>query len=176
LLKYSWPFTVYSLVNALLAVWYDYSAPLDGPMRGEAQSVLRRIVEFLRIMGWTWWAAAAKHKLSEALLHIGQKLHSRKRPPAETTQGAPSVALPRTTQASTPPSPEQLEKSVDEPEIMEVNPMLKMGDDQSVWDADPEWWPSLGVDLESELADGIFSISSVISGQQVTASTSGHPR
>lgn len=81
LLRYSWPFTVYALVNALLIIWYDVSSPLSALQSSGSQQKARQqliaVSELLEAMGHTWWAAAAKHKLSEALLRIADTLAPR---------------------------------------------------------------------------------------------------
>ena len=58
-LRYSWPFTVYTAVSALLISYQDFGAP-DLEISRQAATRYDSIIELLRSLGRTWWAAAAK--------------------------------------------------------------------------------------------------------------------
>ena len=161
LINYSWPFTVYSTVNALLLVWYDYSAPSPEVDLGESRRQLLTIIGLLRDMGSTWWAAAAKQKLAEALLRIGSRLREKTQ-----SQGAGAPPPPQVQTYGNQPV------ETDHANVVDGN--LALGTIDSAWqeylppmqemdDAllgeDPDFWASLGLDFESDLAQSIFSIS-----------------
>ncbi|KAI9728098.1 MAG: hypothetical protein M1834_007814 [Cirrosporium novae-zelandiae] len=74
LLRFAWPFTVYAVVSAMLIIWYDLSSLLPTILPLETSDSPRKffieIISLLRDLGDTWWAAAAKKCLGEALLKV----------------------------------------------------------------------------------------------------------
>lgn len=120
------------------------------------------IVKLLDQMGNTWWAAAAKHKLAEALLRIGDRLHKRTRLHSETEDGVgpshPTAGLQLTTPSSYPCEDGSfgLQRSY----TTETGyPTTATTDEFSAISNEADFWPLLGLDFETELAQGIYSIA-----------------
>lgn len=156
LVQPSWPFTVYAVVNALLIVWYDFSAPLGQQTSHDARRGLFDIIDILRAMGRTWWAAAAKHKLAEALLKIGDRLHDRTRTKLDTIEMDAEGA-----QASlvTPASVNDFDTGIsDSGASRGWGPAAGQNGNEFLQN-DADFWEMLGLDFDTDLANGIFSIS-----------------
>jgi hypothetical protein len=142
LLRFSWPFTVYAAVNVLLIFWYDISSPpsTDPSALSEARRSFTSVTALLRAMGTTWWAAAAKHKLAQALAHAAGALQDPRR---ETS--APRHAEPLTPASGHNSLPDD-----------------GVGDwlDHAAYDdcASADFWGSLGLNFDLDVAGNIFSI------------------
>ncbi|GKZ34725.1 transcriptional activator of fatty acid utilization [Aspergillus brasiliensis] len=176
MLRYSWPFTVYAVVNCLLIFWYDVSSPpLNTPY--ELQKAHRNymdVANLLRVMGETWWAAAAKHKLSLALAQAANVLLSqgRSRQLQPTRQVPVSVPVPSTTDnLMTTASPSNLVLSprhgapsetfdlfTNMLGITDWGPLTGEGDGLSEYNSMVGFWSSLGLDFDMDVAPNIFSI------------------
>lgn len=159
-MQHTWPFTVYAVVNALLITWYDFSAPPSERVFFEARDSFVSLIGVLRSMGQTWWAAAAKHKLAEALLKIGDRLRERRRTSlsataTESQELRPPLVTP-TSEARPVNNLGSHMSSTDEASGLETA-ANQSGNDFLRNDAD--FWDMLGLDFDNDLADGIFSIS-----------------
>lgn len=158
LLHYTWPFTVYALVNSLLIIWYDFSASQDEIRRIEGRNSLGSVIDLLGRIGNTWWAAAAKHKLAQALLRIGDRIRQRSRPAvdAEHDQEPDDGVRCTVPQAEVRAQPAAGPAFGLQPQQQDF-PLT-----ENIFgslDADgTDFWPLLGMDLDSELAGSIYSI------------------
>ncbi|KAF9888248.1 hypothetical protein FE257_008817 [Aspergillus nanangensis] len=170
LLRYSWPFTVYAVVNCLLIFWYDLSSSSSIPhdtLQKSHRSYLS-VVNLLRVLGDTWWAAAAKHKLALALAQAANVLLSQGRQTStiQVTHREPSSAVTNPTSRTTQnliPSPrcDAHSASLDS----ENNPFNMPWPATDVCDNfdlsgynGTEFWSSLGLDFDIDVAANIFSI------------------
>lgn len=144
LLRFSWPFTVYAVVNALLIFWYDISAPpsTDASALSEARQSFTSVTALLRAMGTTWWAASAKHKLAQALAHAAGALLQ---DPARPETGAPRPAEPLTPASGhNVPAPVVADDWLDNIAFDDC--------------ASADFWESIGLDFDLDVAGNIFSI------------------
>lgn len=146
LLHYAWPFSVYGLVSAMLILWYDLSSPASnyGDAYEHASYFDRRaqfktVVELLYDLGSTWWAAAAKNKLGEALLQTADRVHM-----AEV--GGNGVWTQQQSLSGAGVGQYELETQE------------RIGLGQWNVEQDMEFWTGLGLDFESDVAGNIFSI------------------
>jgi hypothetical protein len=148
LLRYSWPFTVYAVVNALLIEWYDVSSPVEAASNSVRVARARReyleIIGLLKVMGQTWWAAAAKHKLSEALLRVADTLILRQ---GNIASGMVPTGGSFTDSATAYQSSELIFNNV----YGDQNTLVSGIDDMAFWN-------SLGLDFETDVVGNIFSI------------------
>ncbi|KAH6690668.1 fungal-specific transcription factor domain-containing protein [Plectosphaerella plurivora] len=146
LLRFSWPFTVYAVVNALLIFWYDISSPpsTHPSALSEARQSFTSVTALLRAMGSTWWAAAAKHKLAQALAHAAGAL------PGQGQDQRQEPTVSRHTEPLTPASGHA------------GQPDDGTGDwlDHSAFEdcASADFWGSIGLDFDVDVASNIFSI------------------
>lgn len=156
-LRYSWPFTVYAVVNSLLIFWYDISAPTtrDPAALSASRNQYASVVQLLRNMGTTWWAASAKYRLAQALARAADEvqLKSTRRPAAipaavqgeghglHVGQGHPLVPESTTRDHSHYGAGEW--------------PDVDMFADCDIND----YWASIGLDFDLDVACNIFSIS-----------------
>lgn len=147
-LRFSWPFTVYAIVNCLLIFWYDISAPStsDRTFLSQSRQSYASVVELLRQLGRTWWAAAAKYHLATALAVAADELQARGRrnPRARTLQ---DDAAGRGT-----------EDTLVQPEFAEEAMLPAWPIDASLSYGDNDFWASIGLDFDSDVAAGVFSI------------------
>lgn len=170
MLRYSWPFTVYAVVNCLLIFWYDVSSPMstDQTTTQTSRKEYLDVVNLLRVMGHTWWAAAAKHKLALALAQAAVAFHSQGR---ENTSAKTMNELPSSSNAA--PVSGATNKSIFSPDCG-LNPVsllpsanglhmnVSVCDEQNIdifsgYDG-IEYWSSLGLDFDMDVAANIFSI------------------
>ena len=144
LLRYAWPFTIYATVNVMLIFWYDLISP-SGSSESDSLGSFVVIVNFLEVMVHTWWAAAAKHKLCEALLRLAGVLYHRLR-----MNELQAVAL----------------QPVD-PDSMSYNPGSSGFGTGWTFDGTAlllsyednlEFWSSTGLDFENDVAAGVYGI------------------
>jgi hypothetical protein len=151
LLKYSWPFTVYAIVNALLIFWYDVSSPagISKLAQQNARHNFTTIIELLKTMGSTWWAAAAKHKLSEALLRIADRILARRQDSSTDLGQEPSNVQNGLTHSHSQ------NQSISD--ILPTPITLNTFGDLDAFD-DAAFWDSIGLDFEADVASNVFSI------------------
>jgi len=133
----------------MLIFWYDLTSPngSSDAARKEAQTHFSSIVSFLEVMGNTWWAAAAKHKLGEALLRLAggllQRMKQSEPPATESVRLASAQASAVLNMDSAGlNNPLGYDNTV---------PYLTYEDDQM-------FWSSLGLDFEHDVAAGVYSI------------------
>ena len=180
-LRFSWPFTVYAVVNSLLIFWYDLSSPgrADRSSQAKTRQNYATVVRLLGQMGSTWWAAAAKHKLAEALAKAASELQTRDpRPISAPNGGAGSRASPGATHVAgdtatdgsnaaavpasgTPRSFRQPEPPT--PQSSNANNPLDLDppwyDDNLLFGGDgADFWASIGLDFDTDVAENVFSI------------------
>ncbi|KAJ3543111.1 hypothetical protein NM208_g3747 [Fusarium decemcellulare] len=161
-LRFSWPFTVYAVVNCLLIFWYDISAPSsqDTTSQQEARQHYTSVVHLLRVMGTTWWAASAKYRLAQALAHAADELHLKNKrktmEPLESTRvpGDQEVVSQAQGHPLTPLSGTQNQFYFGTTEWPD-------GDIFADCSAD-DYWASLGLNFDLDVAGNIFSISDSI--------------
>ena len=107
-------------------------------------------------MGNTWWAAAAKNKLAEALLRVGDRVREWTRASVDIGSrleaGKQGIAQPYLS-----PAPATNESDLADQGQYGLEFPGDLGDFSALSD-DPEFWNSLGIDFDTELAAGIFSI------------------
>ncbi|KAK3628767.1 Transcriptional activator of fatty acid utilization [Elasticomyces elasticus] len=153
LTQVTWPFTVYAIVNSLLIVWYDFTAPQDATWAVQARESMKSIIELLKGMGGTWWAAAAKYKLAEALLRIGDRLHEKKKANTAPDAQSDDHARDNETTQKRPFSP------ITEDTSNEMQQFFSNMDHPSdVYAENDDFWATLGLDFESEVAQGIYGV------------------
>lgn len=170
LLRYSWPFTVYAVVNCLLIFWYDISSSSSVPHNTlqKAHRSYLGVVNLLRVMGNTWWAAAAKHKLALALAQAANVLLSQGR---QTSTTEPSHREPlgtdtNTTSRMTPslvlsPGYDAQSALLDsDTNAFDMSWSAPEGGDKLDFSGynGMEFWSSLGLDFDMDVAANIFSI------------------
>ncbi|KAF4990306.1 hypothetical protein FDECE_14449 [Fusarium decemcellulare] len=161
-LRFSWPFTVYAVVNCLLIFWYDISAPSSQDMTSqpEARQHYTSVVHLLRIMGTTWWAASAKYRLAQALAHAADELHLKnKRKAMEPLESSrvpgDGVAVPQAEgHPLTPLSGTQNQFYFGTTEWPDGDIFADCSTD--------DYWASLGLNFDLDVAGNIFSISDSI--------------
>lgn len=156
-LRYSWPFTVYAVVNSLLIFWYDISAPptQDSAALSTSRQHFASVIQLLRNMGITWWAASAKYRLAQAL-----------------ARAADEVQLKATRRHATIPATVQSDGSSQH--VAQRHPLTPASATQDhsqyvagEWpdvdifaDCDiNDYWASIGLDFDLDVACNIFSIS-----------------
>ncbi|KAF2161430.1 hypothetical protein M409DRAFT_28161 [Zasmidium cellare ATCC 36951] len=154
----TWPFTVYAIVNVLLIFWYDLSSPQTGSETAATRRSFEMIVHLLHDIGETWWAAAAKHKLAEALLHIADRLHEKQKTKGVNIEGEAMIydrsarEQPNSQDIATMPSlPFTL------PENLSSSGTIYEGGVDNLDEAS-QFWAALGLDFETDLAQGIYSV------------------
>lgn len=156
-LRYSWPFTVYAVVNSLLIFWYDISAPpsQDPTALSAARQHYTSVVQLLRSMGTTWWAASAKYRLAQALARAADEVHlNNTRRHTTTLAPVPSDSNNlRVAQGHplTPASATQDQPHYDAGEWPDIDIFADC--DMS------DYWASIGLDFDLDVACNIFSIS-----------------
>lgn len=151
-LQYSWPFTVYATVNSLLICWHAMTTPQylpdqEGQSREANFTNFLKLIDLLRDMGLTWWAAAAKHKLAEALWRAAFAISVEQGHTIELDSGAsswdlePGFATPSPSTAevetTTHSSGEPTSQSSDLPDNL---------------------WSSIDLDFEADVLKNIFGI------------------
>lgn len=156
-LRYSWPFTVYAVVNSLLIFWYDISAPRsqDPTALSAARQHYTSVVQLLRSMGTTWWAASAKYRLAQALARAADEVHLNNTR-RHTTTLAPVPSDSNNLRVAhghplTPASATQDQSHYDAGEWPDIDIFA---------DCDMnDYWASIGLDFDLDVACNIFSIS-----------------
>lgn len=184
-LQFSWPFTVYAVVNCLLIFWYDITSPCwphaasskfnGGRVSGtwshtqQSRKNYMTVVGLLRKLGDTWWAAAAKHKLAEALLKAADELQTRDRwlpgMPQTGTTGREEVL------SDAPPADGSQVVSRQVAALSARSSGEAASGDTSFgsWPDDKsdsfrpdthdqDFWSSLGLDFDTEVAGHVFSL------------------
>ena len=167
LLQFSWPFTVYAVVNCLLIYWYDISS--QPPMAPAALQAARKdysgVVNLLRVMGNTWWAAAAKHKLALALARVAGRIQSNKQQDSPDTWAAQRQAVNTTAESSvitdsdlnTEYGKSSIQHSREDSE--QYGGVNGAFENELFFDSDNiDYWSSLGLDFDMDVAGNIFSI------------------
>lgn len=168
MLRYSWPFTVYAVVNCLLIFWYDVSSPAttDENTLQKARAAYLDVVNLLRVMGHTWWAAAAKHKLALALAQAVMVFNSQGRPTGATGRAhqepSSSVSSPISTATANRPSNAEYDANsvsfTSDASALPINwDMTGQGYIFSGYNS-MEYWSSLGLDFDVDVAANLFSI------------------
>lgn len=158
-LRYSWPFTVYAVVNSLLIFWYDISTPpsQDPAALSAARQHYAVVVQLLRSMGTTWWAASAKYRLAQALARAADEVHLKKpravpaAVPGDTNSDGIHVAQgghPLTPASATATQDQSYYGAGEWPDV-DIFADCDMND----------YWASLGLDFDVDVASNIFSIS-----------------
>lgn len=145
---------MYAVVNCLLMFWYDVSAPPSAGPSGTLSEACQRyasVVNLLRAMGTTWWAAAAKHKLAQALAHAAGALRTQGRLTEAVTGITPSTAgEPPCAVPLTPSSGNQSDFNSGTGDWLD-NALFTESDPSSFWD-------SIGLDFNFDVAGHIYSI------------------
>ncbi|KFX98674.1 hypothetical protein O988_04258 [Pseudogymnoascus sp. VKM F-3808] len=160
LLGYAWPFTIYATVSAMLIFWYDLAAP-SGVLEAHvitARKNFASIVELLQAMGDTWWAAAAKHKLGEALLRLLGGIGSYRGRISQVVESHPPLELGSSW--STHPH-----------SVLNTNGQIALPSDPGLtgaangsngnylpYDENLAFWSSIGLDFENDVAAGVYGI------------------
>ncbi|KIX03488.1 uncharacterized protein Z518_07041 [Rhinocladiella mackenziei CBS 650.93] len=148
LLRFSWPFTIFSIVSAMLIYWYDVNDSGFSEQKTIARSNFELAVECLGDLSGEWWAAAAKHMLGKALLRIADSLQVAKNDRGRQA-GAPNGVenMDNVEEDGGQESEDMLPDAALEPWVMEP------------WALDNEdLWQYLGLDFERDVAQGIFTI------------------
>lgn len=174
LLRYSWPFTVYAAVNCLLIFWYDISSPAtDCPsIPTKSRADYAAVVNLLWEMGRTWWAAAAKHKLAEALVHAVDELHARESrllPTAHSQNGTAANRPQAHANGGLPISTEKVQMHGYLPPLTPFSVPCSRGENNmelDQWPADmvtsendgSDFWTSIGLNFDMDVAGNIFSL------------------
>lgn len=140
----SWPFTVYAAVNSLLISWYDVSQPRATPA---ARETFAATVNVLRIMGRTWWAAVAKWRLGQALARAADEIRARGGEASRAAQGAAQTTFTPLTMSTPTPGHDALGR------------VEWASDDLFAGCSTDDFWGSLGLDFELDVADNIFGIA-----------------
>ncbi|VUC25262.1 unnamed protein product [Clonostachys rosea] len=163
MLRFSWPFTVYSVVNCLLIFWYDISAPTstDQAARTRHRQHYLSVVNLLKEMGTTWWASAAKHKLAQALALAADELQAKEQVTPESNLDASSGGVrtnggagPGLYSHGHPPTPLSGANSLGNIES------IQWLDNELFADCNPvDYWGSIGLDFELDVAANVFSIA-----------------
>ena len=141
---------MYALVNCLLIFWYDVSSPGGGdPQSRRAYTV---VVDLLREMGSTWWAAAAKHRLAVALGVAADEIKAR--------EGKSAVRPTSETHGYDGDTRNISPVGVDSHTIGEAEIDASIGDSLFLYrdDGNMDFWASIGLNFESEVASGIYGI------------------
>lgn len=145
LLRFSWPFTIYSIVSAMLIYWYDVNDSGLAEQKIIARSNFEMAIGFLGNLSGVWWAAAAKHMLGRALLRIADSLKV-----AKSDRGIPCGR-----QAAAPNGVENADTGGDGGMLEDALPDA----DLEPWAMDNEdLWQYLGLDFDRDVAQGIFTI------------------
>lgn len=158
-LRYSWPFTVYAVVNSLLIFWYDISAPpsQDPAALSAARQHYTSVVQLLCSMGTTWWAAAAKYRLAQALARAADEVHlnnARRHATTPATSTAPSDSNSLRVAQRHPLTPASATQDRSHYHVEEWPDIDIFAD----CDLD-DYWASIGLDFDLDVACNIFSIS-----------------
>lgn len=157
-LRYSWPFTVYAVVNSLLIFWYDISAPTtrDPAALYASRQQYASVVQLLRNMGTTWWAASAKYRLAQALARAADEvqLKSTTRCPAATLATVQCESHGLLTAQGHPLVPDSTSRDQSHYGAGEW-PDIDIFADCDIND----YWASIGLDFDLDVACNIFSIS-----------------
>lgn len=153
LLHLSWPFTVYAIVNCLLVYWYDISASptKDEVILSQGRREYAAVVELLRELSTTWWAAAAKYHLANALAIAADELQVRDQ--RSLYASPPLLHVPRKELDSTAG---QRDMRMPEATTFPAWPP----EAPSYWGENNDFWSSIGLDFDTDVADGVFSIFS----------------
>jgi hypothetical protein len=167
-MRYSWPFTVYAVVNCLLIFWYDVSSPATAEQSTlqTAHRAYLDVVNLLCVMGHTWWAAAAKHKLALALAQAAMVFHSQGRP---TTMTKRAQQVPSSSNISPISIVTANPTSSAEYDVHSRSFLPSASGPHMNWDTTDEgdifsgynsieYWSSLGLDFDMDVAANIFSI------------------
>jgi hypothetical protein len=160
-LRFSWPFTVYAVVNCLLIFWYDISSPVqrDKSRQIKARQNYAAVVKLLKEMGVTWWAAAAKHKLAEALAKAASELSARESKSSPNSVTEVSDTLPEKPQTSNqvyqyqhPPTPHSGGN------LNDID--LEVWSDDNLFSGtnNADYWASIGLDFDADVAGNVFSL------------------
>lgn len=157
-LCYSWPFTVYALVNCFLITWYDVSSPatVDPLALKRAKADYANVVTLLKDMGDTWWAAAAKYQLSIALAKVAGSTNLCTASHIEHIQVTGETVSIQSEGANTInsiqlPTPESITGTEQAMSIFGESELFHA-------EFDSGYWAAMGLNFNQDVASNIFSI------------------